>query len=413
MEREKYIPRINPEEFDYELPHDRIADFPEKGRQQSRLLVSTTDGVVHKYFYEIKNLLPENSLLVVNNTKVIAARLIMRKPTGGRAELLLTDPVAPSSDPQIVMQSRERCVWQCIVGGKRLREGIALVPDADIPGTELYAKILSRKENRAEIEFRWTPAELTFADNVEAAGKVPLPPYIRRDTVESDRERYQTVYAESEGSVAAPTAGLHFTGEILGRLAERNIRRCNLLLHVGPGTFKPIDSADIAGHDMHSEQIFISRESLINIIEAIDEGRNIIATGTTSVRTLESLYWHGAKIIAGEAGERIDIGQWDSYRLSAEGGLPGPSEALRAAYRRLEDSDGEFISGRTRLFIVPGYEFKITNILITNFHMPKSTLILLVAAFAGKRRQSEIYRAALREGYRFLSYGDSSLIFPG
>jgi S-adenosylmethionine:tRNA ribosyltransferase-isomerase len=413
MNRENYIPRIDLEKFDYELPAERIAEFPEKARHGSRLLVSTPDAVSHKYFYEINDFLPEDSLLVVNNTKVIAARLLMKKSTGGRAELLVTDPAAPSADPQVVMQARRQCRWECIVGGKRLREGAVLSPAAQPQGIELTARIISRMDNRAVVEFDWLPADMTFADVVSAAGKVPLPPYIRRDAVESDKESYQTVYAEKEGSVAAPTAGLHFTKEILGRLSDKNIRRCDLVLHVGPGTFRPIDARDIAAHDMHSEQIFVSRYSMVQIIDALSAGKRIIATGTTSVRTLESLYWHGAKIIAGEAGEKPDIAQWDPYRLAALGNLPDAAEAMQAVLAEIKKSGSEFANGRTRLFIVPGYEFRIVDVLITNFHLPKSTLILLVAAFAGEERWRSIYKEALANGYRFLSYGDSSLIFPG
>ncbi len=411
MDNKKYIPEIDLGKFDYDLPEHRIAEFPEPDRQKSRLLVSRPCGIEHRRFYEIPELLPENSLLIINNTKVIAARILMSKPTGGRAEILAVDPIDPSNDPQITMQARGKCIWNAIIGGRRIREGVELAPAADYPGIDFSAKILNRSENRATVEFRWSPSDMSFAGALARIGRVPLPPYIHREAVESDTERYQTGYAEREGSIAAPTAGLRFTPEILGQLDDRGIDRAELILHVGPGTFRPIDSADIARHEMHSEQIFISKSSINKIIRAIESGKKIIATGTTSVRTLESLYWHGVKLIRNEAGRNIEIAQWDPYRLAVERELPSNAEALAAVTRELERSGMEFATGHTSLFIVPGFHFRIVDILITNFHMPKSTLILLVAAFAGLGRWRNIYDEALANGYRFLSYGDSSLLF--
>lgn len=415
----KYIPKINLEKFDYDLPKEKIAEFPLEDRDSSKLLFAeaNTGKIEHHTFKDISELLPDNSLLVINETKVIAARLKMKKPTGGKAEILCVEPVVPSFDPQLTMQARGECSWKCIIGGRKISAGIILSPESDLSGFELKAEIIEKKANEALVKFTWSPEKLSFAEALETIGKTPLPPYIKREADEKDKNDYQTVYAEKDGSVAAPTAGLHFTDEVLERLKKKGINICRLTLHVGPGTFKPIEADDIAGHEMHSERVFIERKAVDMIIEYLEnnDNPNIVTTGTTSLRTLESLYWHGTKLFLGKAGDdnKFELKQWDSYVLENTEKIPSSLESMKTVASLMEDEQMEYISGRTQLFCVPGYNFKMSDSLITNYHMPKSTLVLLVAAYIGEDLWDKAYGEALNNDYRFLSYGDSSLLVKG
>ncbi len=398
------------DEFDYDLPTERIPFFPTTSREESKLLVATKDRIFDDYFINIEKYLPSESLLIVNSTKVIAARLLMQKPTGGAVELLCINPVVPSTDPQLTMAAFGSCRWECLVGGKNVRENIVLSLFGATPDI-FSATIISRYSNLALVEFRFNPNE-SFSQALLKYGEIPLPPYIARKAEAIDSERYQTVYSNQEGSVAAPTAGLHFTQEIFAKLEKKNIQRRELILHVGPGTFKPV-STSIEEHDMHNEQFFVSQEILQALLLNFQQNKTLIATGTTSLRTLESLYWIGLKYHY----EKSDIpeagaflGQFEPYELSAKNKLISWGEALETLLDRLQKADLSVFHGQTKLLISPGYQMQTAQMLITNFHMPKSTLLLLVSAFIGEKARKNIYNHALQSSYRFLSYGDSSLL---
>jgi len=407
-----YFPKINLNDFFYELPKDRIAEYPLENREDSKLLFAdaTTSDIRHYNFFELPALLKFDSLILYNNTKVIAARLHFWKATGGKVEILLIEPLSPSTDPQIVMSSDKSCVWKCIIGGKRVHE--SAVFELNHEGVSLTAEIMSRTTNEAEVLFSWNN-KLSFAEVIGLFGKIPLPPYIKMETEEVDKDRYQTVYANLNGSVAAPTAGLHFTEGIIGNLKNNGIGFAGVTLHVGPGTFLPIENDNLAEHKMHEEQFFVTKETLSVLKRHIEGGNRIIATGTTTLRTIESLYWLGTKLIAGknENEDEFFLDQFEPYQLENTVSLPEPQAAISELIKYLESNRLDFVHCRTRLLVVPGYHFKIINGLITNYHIPKSTLILLVAAFIGQDLQKKVYSEALSSGYRFLSYGDTSLLF--
>ena len=433
-----YLPKINLDEYNYELPHDKIAEYPLEDRSSSNLLFadSRRKKISHHKFEQLPELIPSDSLLVFNTTKVIPARLLLNKPTGGLVELLLIEPARNNpltpfdkgeliSDPQAALSSKGESTWLCIIGGKRVKEGLTLYVEIEIQNNpltsfdkgeqlRLNAEILERKGNEGVVHFSWTPDNLTFAELITFLGKIPLPPYIKREVEIEDKRWYQTVYANSNGSVAAPTAGFHFTDDIISQLKKKNIKTENIVLHVGPGTFKPIDVDDVLEHEMHSERISISKETLENILDYLKTTNNVrvIATGTTTLRTLESLYWIGCKILSNNNNiyDIHTLKQWEAYEISNQHKLPSNIEALETLLHYMTGNKLTDFTARTSLFIVPGYEFKIVNGLITNYHLPKSTLILLVAAFVGKEFWKEIYDSALNNDYRFLSYGDSSLI---
>lgn len=400
------IPSINLDEYDYILPQEKIPKFPAKLRNMSKLLYADINNqkISNHLFESISELIPDNSSIVINSTKVIAARLNMLKKTGGKAEILLINPIKPSIDPQLVMQATDTTIWECIVGGKRINVNSVLTN----PKYSFSAHILQRYENKAIVEFKWE-GNKSFGEILEDMGKIPLPPYLKRDSEEEDKKRYQTIYAKEQGSVAAPTAGLHFTNETISLLKKRNIHFHELILHVGPGTFVPIES-DVQSHNMHNERIFVNIETILAIYKDLKNKKRIIATGTTSVRTLESLYWAGQKIISnGDIDfNKKFISQWDPYYQYKY--IVQPDEAIEALLNYLNKKNIKVITGDTSLFIVPGYEFKLVDGIITNFHLPKSTLILLVAAFTGKELWRKIYNYALDNNFRFLSYGDSSLL---
>ncbi|MCO5251668.1 MAG: S-adenosylmethionine:tRNA ribosyltransferase-isomerase [Candidatus Kapabacteria bacterium] len=406
------VSEIDLEHYNYELPEDKIAYFPAFSRSDSKLLfVERKSGKIkHHKFTDLANLLPQDALLVRNSTKVISARLHFRKSGGAKVELLLIKPLQPSADPQIAMQSLKSCSWECIVGGRAVREGMTLEIDAH-PDNDLQftATILKRYENKAVVQFDWSDEALTFSHLLASHGQVPLPPYIKRETESNDVERYQTVYAIADGSVAAPTAGLHFTPEINETLNKKGINICDLILHVGPGTFIPIADDKIANHVMHSEQFSVGIKQLKQIKVALEQKKPIIAVGTTSVRTLESLFWIGNLI---SEGIKIDLtaiclDQWTAYGQFA---ISDPAVAITNLLDQAAAQKLDTISGDTSLLIIPGYRFKVVSGMLTNFHQPKSTLILLVASFLGRELWKASYDEALNSDYRFLSYGDSSLL---
>lgn len=392
---------INMEDYAYPLPQERIAEYPVEQRDHSRLLITNTDGIFQDHFYALKNHLPDHGLMVFNNTRVIRARLLFRKDTGARIEVFCLEPVEPTAEINRAFENSSGVTWKCLIGNaKKWRSGIL---ELQLGDAVLYAERMGEKENTFLVRFSWDPPDLSFAHIIEEAGKIPLPPYIDREAEEEDATRYQTIYAKYNGSVAAPTAGLHFTDEVMTSLREKKIRFGNVILHVGAGTFKPVADKDIRDHRMHTEQLIIRREL---ILQLLDQPGYILAVGTTSMRTLESLFWYG-QLLQNNPEADFSIGQWTPY---SEAKPVSAASALGNVLSYMDRKGLEELSGDTSLIIVPGYQFHLVDILLTNFHMPKSTLLLLVAAFAGDVWKDS-YTHALEHDFRFLSYGDSCLFF--
>jgi len=344
--------------------------------------------------------------MVFNNTKVIRARILFRKPSGSLIEIFCVEPLKPFRDPLLSFQQTHTVTWKCLIGHAKKWKSGSLRLDLPLPMQDTFLeadRIGTNPDGTFDIRFSWTPGEIPFATILEAAGRIPLPPYIHRETTPDDLIRYQTVYASSSGSVAAPTAGLHFTPTLLQELTKRHILQTSLTLHVGPGTFRPLAGSDISSHTMHREQISVPIETIRQLLE---QGRQpLIAIGTTAVRTLESLYWLGVKLANGYAGEPPAVEQWDPYELSGNSSMTAEA-ALRQVVCYLEKQGWNHLYAETQLMIVPGYRFRLTDGMVTNFHQPGSTLLLLVAAFLGEEWQ-RVYRYAIDNGFRFLSYGDS------
>ena len=407
MTKKEEAQQIRIEDFDYPLPDERIAKFPLAKRDESKLLLYRQGAVGETQFKHITRFLPAGSLIVFNNTRVIQARLLFRKPTGARIEVFCLEPVEPH-DYALVFQQTERCRWMCLVGNlKKWKEG-TLSREVLVGGETvlLKAERLQSCGDSHLIEFTWDHPTCTFADLLDAAGVLPIPPYLNRETEASDLQTYQTVYSKVKGSVAAPTAGLHFTPEVLADIDAQGIGREEVTLHVGAGTFKPVKSATIEGHEMHIEFISVRRSSIERIKNNL--GR-IIAVGTTSVRTLESLYYIGVTLAANPnaTAEELVVDQWMPYD-EANNRLP-VAEALQQIVDYLDRNGVDRLVTATRIIIVPGYDFKLVRGLVTNFHQPKSTLLLLISAFV-KGDWRTIYDYALAHDFRFLSYGDSSLL---
>jgi S-adenosylmethionine:tRNA ribosyltransferase-isomerase len=343
--------------------------------------------------------------MVFNNTRVIRARLLFVKDTGARIEVFCLEPVKPSPEINTAFQSQSPVVWKCLIGNaKKWRTGKLVMGLGNDRGTLIAERIGEQEGGAFLVKLSWDCQETSFSEVIEAAGRVPLPPYIERDEEKDDAERYQTIYARHDGSVAAPTAGLHFTGRVMDALKEKDILFDNVTLHVGAGTFKPLEYNDVRQHRMHTEQIIIRR----SLLEAIIANKgHLTAVGTTSMRTLESIYWYGVMLEENKQA-RFSVSQWEPYRH--ENGLLPKEKALGNIINMMESQNSDVIAGDTSLIIVPGYRFQIADILITNFHMPRSTLLLLVAAFAGDQWR-KAYTYALENDFRFLSYGDSCLFF--
>ena len=400
---------IHISEYNYALPDERIAKFPMKERDHSKLLIYNKGVVGEDVFYNLSNHLPKGTLMVFNNTKVIQARMHFRKETGALIEIFLLEPAAPS-DYELMFQTTNRCSWYCLVGNlKKWKDGVLKV---ESEGFNLTAKRLGEHGTSQLIEFEWTGG-MSFAEVIDAVGELPIPPYLNRETQESDKTTYQTVYSKIKGSVAAPTAGLHFTDSVLQSLDEHGIEREELTLHVGAGTFKPVKSERIADHEMHTEFISVRRETLEKLIR---HDAKAIAVGTTSVRTLESLYYMGLKVLANPdiAEEQLHVQQWEPYDGSQvkDNGLQiTAKDALQALLEWMKHHELNVLHSSTQIIIAPGYDYKIVKMLVTNFHQPQSTLLLLVSAFV-KGDWHKIYDYALAHDFRFLSYGDSSLLIP-
>ena len=395
-------------EFNYPLPDERIAKFPLSVRDESKLLVYRQGEVSEDRFTSLPDYLESGEMMVFNNTKVIQARLHFRKETGAMIEVFCLEPIEPN-DYVLSFQQTQKCSWLCMVGNlKKWKEG-ALKREVEVKGRTITLTA-TRGECRGTshwIDFEWNDNTLTFADVLEAVGELPIPPYLNRETQESDKQTYQTVYSKIKGSVAAPTAGLHFTERVLKALDDKGIDREELTLHVGAGTFKPVKSEEIEGHEMHTEYISVNRRTIEKLIA---HGGKTIAVGTTSVRTLESLYYIGVLIHQNpEANqEELHVKQWMPYEPHP---ALTPVESLQGILTYLDRHGMEALHTSTQIIIAPGYEYKIVKKIVTNFHQPQSTLLLLVSAFV-KGDWKKIYDYALSHDFRFLSYGDSSLLIP-
>ena len=400
---------IQIQDYSYALPDERIAKFPIAERDHSKLLIYNKGEVGEDVFYHLPEHLPQGALMVFNNTKVIQARLHFRKETGALIEIFLLEPAKPA-DYEQMFQTRDCCQWLCIIGNqKKWKEG-ALSRTLEINGKQMTITATRKGEAGTSqlIEFQWDGGS-SLAEVIDAIGELPIPPYLNRKAEESDKTTYQTVYSKIKGSVAAPTAGLHFTERVLSDLDQRGIEREELTLHVGAGTFKPVKSATIGEHDMHTEYVAVRRHTIERLLAHNGEA---IAVGTTSVRTLESLYYMGLKVLRNPdlKEEDLHVRQWEPYE-EVNGEKPEVKEVLQALLDWMVRNDLTVLHSSTQIIIAPGYDYKIVRMLVTNFHQPQSTLLLLVSAFV-KGDWRKIYDYALSHDFRFLSYGDSSLLIP-
>ena len=410
---------IHISDYNYELPDERIAKFPLPQRDHSKLLVYRHGEVGSDYFFNLPAYLPQGALMVFNNTKVIQARMHFRKQStvergeqreGALIEVFLLEPAAPT-DYELMFQTRHRCSWYCLIGNlKKWKEG-ALTRTIDLDGTTVSVSATRGPQHGTShlVTLEWE-GDASFAELLDAMGELPIPPYLNRATQESDKTTYQTVYSKIKGSVAAPTAGLHFTPQVLSAIDDRGIDREELTLHVGAGTFKPVKSEEIAGHEMHTEYIAVRRQTIEKLLAHNCEA---IAVGTTSVRTLESLYWMGCKLLQNpdltESG--LHVSQWEPYEEEGVRNDVSPQMAIEALLAWYDRNAVDVLHSSTQIIIVPGYDYKIVKMLVTNFHQPQSTLLLLVSAFV-HGDWHRIYDYALANDFRFLSYGDSSLLIP-
>lgn len=406
---------IDLESYNYALSEERIARYPLPERTNSKLLLYDHGRISHHIFRDLPDLLPDESFLFFNESRVIPARLVFSKSTGATIEIFLLNPVRPSTVMSIAMETKKKTTWKCLIKNLRKWKGDLVLQKiipmgSDKSGSwshhdEIRIKAVIENREQQLVSFSWEK-DVTFAQIIEESGEVPLPPYLKREPVPADRSRYQTVYSKIKGAVAAPTAGLHFTDQILEQLSGKGHVTDFLTLHVSAGTFQPIKEKKITRHAMHREQIRFTRRNILNLIHGRDK---VIAVGTTSLRTIESIYWYGIKLLSNK-NSPLFIEKLFPYQFSTSD-LPSPVSILQNILDRMDLLNVDELWGETEIFIFPGYSFRICKGLITNFHMPRSTLILLVAAFTGNDWR-EIYQEALAEDYRFLSYGDSSLLLP-
>jgi S-adenosylmethionine:tRNA ribosyltransferase-isomerase len=442
-------PHILTHDYTYTLPEEQIAMHPLAERDASKLLiadlrVAASEGnhirLRHSTFRNLAEELPQGTMLVMNDSRVIAARIQMQKTSGGKAEVLCLYPISlvpeHKADYDLTLQAQGSTQWRCMVGGRRIQAGDILSLTFATPHhtIHLQATILRKNGSEADVEFMWQPGHITFAECLQYCGHVPLPPYIKREDEESDTQRYQTVYAAHDGSVAAPTAGLHFTDRVLSELRTKGIAEERVTLHVGAGTFKPMTSENVVEHVMHEERIYVEHRAIIRLAEQLQKHSQshnapVVAVGTTSMRTLESLYWWGIRLMSiqnlFEEATELRVQQWDAFHFTkhfqqTSQELPAPDKVFMRLAEWMRFHNLETLTGDTGIMIAPGYPFQVCHGLITNFHQPQSTLILLVAAFLTDESGSEnaplshwrtVYDAALQDGYRFLSYGDSSLLW--
>jgi len=398
------------EDFTYDLPSNRIAKHPLDERDASKLLVYQHQQITDSHYRNLADYLPDNALMIFNDTKVVEARLLFTKPSGGQIEVFCLEPSDHYPDISTALATTEKVYWKCLVGGaSKWKHGVALEKNVSFAGgiLLLQARIADRLSDCFIIELSWQPTNLSFAEILHFTGTVPLPPYLNRPPEAADSERYQTIYARFNGSVAAPTAGLHFTENLFKSLAEKNITAGYVTLHVGAGTFKPVKTRLVAGHEMHSEFMDVSVEMVRHL--AANVSKFIVAVGTTSLRTIESLYWMGVKITLNEAMEpaALQLLQWDPYQLPA---THDAGNALINLANWMEKHQLPRLIAKTQVMIAPGYHLKVAKALVTNFHQPQSTLLLLIAAIVGNQWRA-IYQHAMENEYRFLSYGDGCLLF--
>ena len=407
------IKDIRIEDFDYPLPDERIAKHPLADRDSCKLLVYADGNISHHTFSDLPDLLPEGALLVMNNTRVINARLEFHRASGARIEIFLLEPLDPR-DYAVAFQTRHTCRWQCLVGNLKKWKDAYLEKTLEIDGRIVRLRATRFEPlpgNAHAIEFEWYDDSVTFASVVEAAGNIPIPPYLNRDSEESDSTDYQTVYSRIQGSVAAPTAGLHFTPELLDTIRGRGVETREVTLHVGAGTFQPVKSEEIGGHPMHRETFEVSLDFVRTLRRAIETGRRVIAVGTTTVRTLESLPILGINV-KGEGAGVMEVGQWEAYTGDAL--AIDTADALRALEEHMEKEGIDTLQASTSIMIAPGFKWRVTDGMVTNFHQPQSTLLLLVSSLLDGDNLHDpawrrIYQEALDNGYRFLSYGDACL----
>lgn len=403
------VKHIKIKDYNYPLTEDRIAKFPLAERDHSKLLIYDKGDIKEDKFFNITSYLPTDALMIFNNTKVIQARLHFRKETGALIEVFLLEPYRPA-DYEQMFQTTSECTWLCLIGNLKKWKGQQLSRDIEVKGQNVTIKVdyIGECHTSHEVKFSWNNSDVTFADILDAVGELPIPPYLNRDTQESDKTTYQTVYSKIKGSVAAPTAGLHFTDRVLSSIDVHGVDREEITLHVGAGTFKPVKSDEIGGHDMHSEYICVHRSTIEKLIK--HDGK-AIAVGTTSVRTLESLYYVGRKLAANPdlTEEELHVEQWEPY--NEETNEMSSVDSMKHILKYMDTHKVNTIHFSTQIIIVPGYDYKIVKMLVTNFHQPQSTLLLLVSAFL-HGDWKRIYDFALAHDFRFLSYGDSSLLIP-
>ncbi len=405
--------RIHIKDYNYSLPDERIAKFPLAQRDHSKLLLYKHGEVSEDVFYNIPNHLPEGALMVFNNTKVIQARLHFRKSTGALIEVFLLEPYVPA-DYEQMFQTTGSCSWLCMIGNLKKWKGETLRRTFDVKGREVTLNAERREDvgKSYRVDFSWDDNTVSFAELLDSVGELPIPPYLNRETQESDKTTYQTVYSKIKGSVAAPTAGLHFTSDVLASLDNHGIDREEVTLHVGAGTFKPVKSEEIQDHEMHTEYICVHRQTLEKLIK---HNACAIAVGTTSVRTLESLYYMGVKLEKNLdiSEDELHVCQWEPYEGETfeMAAIVTPLKAIQNILAYLDRHSLNSLHSSTQIIIAPGYEYKIVKMLVTNFHQPQSTLLLLVSAFL-HGDWHKIYDYALAHDFRFLSYGDSSLLIP-
>lgn len=398
-------------DYSYTLPDDRIAAFPLKERDDSKLLVYRNGELQEDQYKNIARHLPANSLLIFNNTRVIQARILFQKATGGVIEIFCLEPNEGVNEYTTIMSKKEKLRWKCMIGGAGKWKDGPLVKKLTVNGTgvELQARLLEKLSDAYVVELFWQPADFTFAEIIDQAGDTPLPPYIKRKAAAADKERYQTIYAKHDGSVAAPTAGLHFTPGIFALLSAKNIATDYVTLHVGAGTFKPVKATAMEGHEMHAEWMDVTVATMNELIK--NQG-NIIAVGTTSLRTLESLYWMGVKCLLNpdSAIGQLMIHQWDVYEIPLSATKFSLTEAFGGLLKWMANHHCDRLVSATQILLAPGYQYRVVKAIITNFHQPQSTLLLLVAAAIGDDWR-KLYAYAMEHDFRFLSYGDGSLLF--
>jgi S-adenosylmethionine:tRNA ribosyltransferase-isomerase len=398
--------KLSIQDYTYSLPEKRIAKYPLAERDASKLLVCKKGNIAGDIYRNIANHLPSDSLLIFNKTKVIEARLLFKKQTGGVIEIFCLEPHEQYPGITSAMSQHEKVLWHCLVGGAskwKLGQVLEQKIRWNNQPLRLEARYVEKRSGSFIIEFSWTPIDISFAEVLHAFGVIPLPPYMKRESEESDKTRYQTVYAEAEGSVAAPTAGLHFTATIFNELNKKNVHTDFVTLHVGAGTFKPVKTETMQQHEMHAEWIDISRSVIEHVLSNL--GKKIVAVGTTSLRTLESLYWIG---LLPKHSSTLQLGQWAPYENVNQN--ISPEESLTRLLNWMNQKELDHLIAKTQILIAPGYKFKIVNGLVTNFHQPQSTLLLLVAAMIGEDWR-KVYDHALQNDFRFLSYGDGCLLW--